>query len=240
MCAHTLSFCHASAGMRRHCCPVVLTNHVVWGEKPASALSWDESRIFEFGMVGSIQAFWRIFSALLPVSQLADGANYHFFRSSIAPKWEDPENENGGRWRIFTKTNAFADECWKLLLLSFIGELLDVGGDHVCGISCSRRRSYGFRFDVWIRGDLDAAEILGVAKRAGLICSMDKNKPSDLQFFFRAHEETKGSNKRRSCKSVLDKKSLSWTDVHDSFTQDDIVGLPRITFDPQWKPDQVV
>jgi translation initiation factor 4E len=37
---------------------------------------------------------------LQPPSSLPQKANYWFFKEGVRPEWEDPTNQNGGKWTI--------------------------------------------------------------------------------------------------------------------------------------------
>jgi translation initiation factor 4E len=165
--------------------------------------SWDENRIQEFGMVGTLQAFWRLSESVLPPSALTPGSTYHFFRRGIKPTWEDPANVNGGRWVYFVaKDPAYVDFAWSRIQMGLVGCLIDVA-DHVNGIVCQRRRQ-GDRLSIWIRGDLTQDEILGVAKRTAEVLEYKVKKPGGGKygFDFQAHPPDRAS-KVKSCQAAV-------------------------------------
>lgn len=42
----------------------------------------------------------------LPPADIANGTDLYIFKKGIKPMWEDPMNENGGRWLINVPPNA--------------------------------------------------------------------------------------------------------------------------------------
>jgi len=70
---------------------------------------------------------WDFFCGLLgkiiPLSQLPNGASYHFFKQGIEPRWEDKNNFEGGKWiLVLQKQNLNkADKIWFLTLSSVLG-----------------------------------------------------------------------------------------------------------------------
>lgn len=60
-----------------------------------------------------------------------DGANLRLFKQGIAPMWEDPCNENGGKWTLSCYREQSHNIALKSLL-ALIGEQLDHSHDIVC------------------------------------------------------------------------------------------------------------
>ena len=68
--------------------------------------------------------------------------------------WEDPENENGGKFVLtMPKADSKAgrcDEWWLYSVLAIIGETLDLNGNEVCGAVVSIRVKQD-SIDLWIK-----------------------------------------------------------------------------------------
>lgn len=47
-----------------------------------------------------IVIYFARFNSIVPPSHIAVNSNYYLFKSGIKPAWEDPANENGGKWSI--------------------------------------------------------------------------------------------------------------------------------------------
>ena len=56
-----------------------------------------ENRVQKIGSFDSVQLFWRYWNNL-PFSQLPVGSSMRVFKTGIEPNWDDPKNENGGKW----------------------------------------------------------------------------------------------------------------------------------------------
>lgn len=51
-----------------------------------------------FVFIGII--FFSIYNHIKLASELKVGCDYSLFKQGISPMWEDPRNENGGRWLL--------------------------------------------------------------------------------------------------------------------------------------------
>lgn len=45
-------------------------------------------------------------------SYLPQNSNYHLFKAGIEPKWEDPQNKNGGKWIFVCKSGRDLNDMW--------------------------------------------------------------------------------------------------------------------------------
>lgn len=55
----------------------------------------------------------RVFNNIAKPSEISVGANFHLFRDGIKPEWEDPANENGGKWVLaVSKVKHDIDGLW--------------------------------------------------------------------------------------------------------------------------------
>ncbi|CAD7703680.1 unnamed protein product [Ostreobium quekettii] len=98
----------------------------------------------------TVEDFWSLQHNLAQPSQLKPNADIHLFKDGITPKWEDPMNEDGGRWTVtIPKTgedralNAF----WLDAMLACVGEMFEDGSE-VCGVVCNIRNK-GNRVCMW-------------------------------------------------------------------------------------------
>lgn len=108
------------------------------------------------GSFDTIEDFWRIFNNLKPASQLPLNSNYHVFREGVIPMWEDPANENGGKFVLTIpkkdSESGRCDEWWLHTVLAIIGETLDADGNEVCGAVVSIRPKHD-RIALWLRSN---------------------------------------------------------------------------------------
>jgi len=108
------------------------TSQSSWGDHLRKIVTFD-----------TVEDFWGLYNNIVPASKLAAGANYHLFKEGIEPKWEDSENEKGGKWVITIppkNRNQTLDKLWLWTLLACIGESFEDESE-VCGVVCSVRRA---------------------------------------------------------------------------------------------------
>merc|ERR1712087_425163 len=87
----------------------------------------------------SVEDFWCLFNNLVKPSRLAVGGNYHLFKDGIMPAWEDPANENGGKWVLeLPRTDNSLNKVWMYTVLAMIGENFP-DSNEICGAVVSLR-----------------------------------------------------------------------------------------------------
>eukprot|EP00761_Pharyngomonas_kirbyi_P013444 gb/GECH01013473.1/.p1 GENE.gb/GECH01013473.1/~~gb/GECH01013473.1/.p1 ORF type:complete len:211 (+),score=61.95 gb/GECH01013473.1/:1-633(+) len=111
-------------------------------------VSWEEN-LKCIGTFSTVEDFWSYFNFIKKPSEIPMGANYHLFKEGVKPMWEDEINKNGGKWIIVLKRNLSLDvnEFWEKLVLSMIGETIDVKNE-ICGAVVSRRKA-GDKIALW-------------------------------------------------------------------------------------------
>ena len=70
----------------------------LWYENPNEHTSTYGENIKEIYSFQSVENFWRLYHNTNKASQLKPSSSYFLFRKGVTPQWEDPQNENGGRW----------------------------------------------------------------------------------------------------------------------------------------------
>jgi len=106
----------------------------VQGSKPQENY---EKNIKPIGAFTYVEGFWRYYNHLMRPNDLPVTSDYHLFKHSIKPLWEDEANKNGGKW-IVRLRKGLASRFWEDLILSIIGEQFGVG-DEICGVVISIR-----------------------------------------------------------------------------------------------------
>lgn len=84
-----------------------------------------------------VEHFWHIYDHLVRPNDIKGTTDYHLFRDGVKPTWEDPQNQNGGKWMVRLK-KGLASKYWEELVLAIIGEQFDVGNE-ICGAVVSTR-----------------------------------------------------------------------------------------------------
>lgn len=90
-------------------------------------------------------------------SQLQTANTYNLFKFGIEPKWEDPQNQMGGEWRVTVPSTRKAqlDEYWVNTVLTVIGEGFGPAeSDDIAGIVVNIKRGVD-RIAIWTKTSLD-------------------------------------------------------------------------------------
>jgi len=114
--------------------------------------NWDE-RISKVADISTVQQFWRVYNHIKLPTHISVGCDLMFFQSNVEPKWENPENCEGGRL-VIEMTKEFRNEVlitnWINTLLGLIGESCDVEGVATCyGVQFQSRRKMD-KISLWV------------------------------------------------------------------------------------------
>ncbi|CAG8469479.1 10215_t:CDS:2 [Acaulospora morrowiae] len=171
----------------------------LWFDNPgkkANTASWSQN-LKELITFDSVEEFWGVYNNVVKTNELTSGSNYHLFKREIKPMWEDPVNENGGKWVIQFprhKTGEEINTLWLYTMLACIGESFDYP-DEVCGAVVSVRKIF-FRISLWTRTSTnkDICETLGRQLKA----TLGLNQNQQLEFQPHNSDSSKpGSHKER-------------------------------------------
>jgi translation initiation factor 4E len=104
-----------------------------------------------------VEDFWRMFNNLRDPDRLPMRSDYYLFKQDIHPAWEDPANENGGKWVVeFNRSDReYVNQAWANLSMAAIGEAFTDSPD-LCGIVVSVRKTKN-RVALWTRTASDNA-----------------------------------------------------------------------------------
>ncbi|CAG8451600.1 13188_t:CDS:2 [Acaulospora colombiana] len=156
----------------------------LWFDNPgkkASSTNWSQN-LKNLITFDSVEEFWGVYNNVVKASELNSGSNYHLFKSGIKPMWEDPVNENGGKWVIQfprNKTGEDINNLWLYTMLACIGESFDYP-DEICGAVVSVRKIF-YRISLWTRtsNDREVCETLGRQLKATL--GLGQNQQLEFQ-----------------------------------------------------------
>ncbi|EGG16599.1 hypothetical protein DFA_09146 [Cavenderia fasciculata] len=118
------------------------------------------------GAIHTVEDFWSYYSHMIrPVDEFSSLSDIYLFKEGIRPVWEDPENQNGGKFVIKVRRN-YTSKWWEDLLLAFIGEQID-GGDSINGVVISFRSADNSLIGIWNKdcNDLESKERVAASLR---------------------------------------------------------------------------
>lgn len=59
-----------------------------------------EYKLNEVFTFDSIENFWRMQNNIVNVRNIVANTDYLLFKQGITPEWEDPKNNDGGKWVV--------------------------------------------------------------------------------------------------------------------------------------------
>mmetsp|Transcript_29746 Transcript_29746/g.25043 ORF Transcript_29746/g.25043 Transcript_29746/m.25043 type:complete len:140 (+) Transcript_29746:49-468(+) len=98
---------------------------ILWYDKKNHNIGsddWDKFLV-RISSFETVNFFCILLEKIIPLSQLPNGASYHFFKLGIEPRWEDKNNFEGGKWVLVLQKQILqkTDKIWSLTLASVIG-----------------------------------------------------------------------------------------------------------------------
>ncbi|PRP74260.1 hypothetical protein PROFUN_12007 [Planoprotostelium fungivorum] len=111
---------------------------------PAPGGTWGDN-IKEVFSVSTVEDFWRLYNNINRASNIPMGATYNFFKQGIQPKWEDPNNGQGGKWTVIIpkQGNKNSIDTWWL-------NTMDDEGDNICGAVINLRKNQD-KLSIWTK-----------------------------------------------------------------------------------------
>lgn len=145
-------------------------------------------RVYTFD---TVEGFWSVYNHIKKPTTIPNGSNYRLFKEDIEPKWEDPNNKNGGgivvTFKLATKLAAELDTKWLHLQLACIGENF-TDGEAICGVNVSIRKG-GHRLEIWVRDYKDDEVNKRIAAELRDVLELPPNQPDVT---FKAHYQEYG------------------------------------------------
>ena len=97
----------------------------LWFFKNDKTRSWEENQR-PIITVNTVEDFWSLYNHIEVASRLPPGSDYSLFKEGIFPDWEDPKNQDGGRWIINLDkrrpNRELMDTYWLEIMFFLIGE----------------------------------------------------------------------------------------------------------------------
>ncbi|RMZ90043.1 hypothetical protein DV736_g2710, partial [Chaetothyriales sp. CBS 134916] len=149
---------------------------------PANKFSDYEKSITRVAGISTVETFWAIYSHLKRPSALPTVSDYHIFKDSIRPVWEDEANKKGGKWIVRLKKGV-ADRYWEELLMAIIGDQFLEAADEVCGAVLSVRSGEDV-LSVWTK--IDGGRNIKIRETIKRILAF----PPDTNIVWKSHDDS--------------------------------------------------
>ncbi|GAA5990587.1 hypothetical protein JCM11641_007795 [Rhodosporidiobolus odoratus] len=151
--------------------------------RQVKAQSWDDA-LTEVSTVSSVEEFWGLYNNIVAPSVLSSSnSNYYLFKKGVKPAWEDPANEQGGKWAVQLPRGKYTesvDMMWLNTMLAAIGETFETPftstsapsspasaaspsplpssfSNEITGVIVSARKAF-FRINIWTRSSSASSE----------------------------------------------------------------------------------
>ncbi|KAL8950220.1 MAG: hypothetical protein Q9222_003727 [Ikaeria aurantiellina] len=155
---------------------------VVWYRPPTSKFQDYEKSTIPLAHFSSVESFWAVYTHLKHPSTLPSVSDYHLFKKSIRPVWEDEENKRGGKWIVRLKKGV-SDRYWEDLLLAIVGDQFAEAGEEVCGAVLSVRSGEDV-LSVWTR--IDGGRNIKIRETIKRVLAF----PQDTNIVWKSHDDS--------------------------------------------------
>jgi len=159
----------------------------LWFFKNDKSRTWEENQR-PIITVTTVEDFWALYNHIEVASRLPAGADYSLFKEGIFPDWEDPRNQDGGRWIITLdkrQKEKVLDSYWLEIVFFLIGEHGDQDAFQVNGAVVNVRQRTD-KLAVWLADSTHHESILRIGKMLKMRLGID---PSTTLGFNVHHEE---------------------------------------------------
>jgi len=171
----------------------------LWFFKNDKSRTWEENQR-PIITVTTVEDFWSLYNHIEVASKLPAGADYSIFKEGIFPDWEDPRNQDGGRWIISLDKKykqELLDTYWLEIIFFLIGEHADQHAHQVNGAVVNVRMRTD-KLAVWLADASHGESIMRIGRMLKERLGMD----STNTIGFSVHNEEKsqmrpGQSKQR-------------------------------------------
>ena len=134
---------------------------------------------------GTIQEFWSLFNNVVDIKDLIPNTDYLLFKEGIKPEWEDPKNNDGGKWvTTLLKDKNMLEEgeyAWNHMVYMIIGADLDKElYDIINGIVFSVRDKHQ-RISLWLSDNSEPSLLKRIGDRMREVSKIPKDLPLEYQ-----------------------------------------------------------
>lgn len=149
-----------------------------------------EYKLNEVFVFSTIEDFWRLFNNIVSVKNLIANTDYLLFKQGIKPEWEDPKNNDGGKWVVTlplsssdgnTDYENALEYAWNHIIYMMIGadieqELYDI----INGIIYSIRDKH-HRISVWLSDNSEPSLLKKIGDKIREVSKLNKEHALEYQ-----------------------------------------------------------
>ncbi|KTW29772.1 hypothetical protein T552_00979 [Pneumocystis carinii B80] len=143
-----------------------------------------ESSLKKLITFSSVEEFWSIYVYLKRPDTLPVISDLHLFKEGIRPIFEDPANQDGGKWTLRLRKGIVV-RYWEQLVLAIVGDQFWNVGDELCGIVLSIRNSEDL-ISVWNKSSDNGRVSLKIRDLIKQIL----NLPLDTVLEYKGHKDS--------------------------------------------------
>lgn len=158
---------------------MLTTSWTFWYDDPSNEKLPYGLHLHQIYSFQSVENFWKLYNNIIHASDLHISSTYALFRKGIEPKWEDPQNQNGGRWihycnNIINDEKKKIEEKWINTMLACIGEDFPQS-ENVKGCIFNVKKNQ-MRISLWINCELEKKSIKMIGSRFKSILELTNEK----------------------------------------------------------------
>jgi len=163
----------------------------LWFFKNDKSRSWEENQR-PIITVTTVEDFWALYNHIEVASKLPIGSDYSLFKEGIFPDWEDPRNQDGGRWIISLdkRNKQILDTHWLETIFFLIGEHADQHAYQVNGAVINIRMKAD-KLAIWLADASLSESVLKIGKmlkeRLGISSSIGFNVHNEEKSMIRSN-----------------------------------------------------
>jgi translation initiation factor 4E len=161
----------------------------LWFDNPSGrqkATTWGASlrNVYTFS---TVEDFWCLYNNIVTPSRLVSGSDFSLFKTGVEPKWEDTQNQLGGKWTYLVSKSSMKqqmDTQWLNLLLAMIGEQFEEH-DEICGAVINIRNKQD-RISVWTKTSTNESAQMTIGRKLKAVLELPENQ----KIGFTSHDDS--------------------------------------------------
>lgn len=144
-----------------------------------------EYKLNEVFTFGTIEEFWRLFNQVTSVKHLVANTDYLLFKDGVKPEWEDPKNNDGGKWVVTLPVEDAMEEQWEFAWMHIIYMIVGASIEKelyeiINGIVFSIRDKH-LRISLWLSDNSEPSLLKKIGDKVRDVSKLPKEYPLGYQ-----------------------------------------------------------